>query len=150
MDEGDERKVPTSHEDLVAMFGEEHVRAPAKNPKASARRRFNRQKRHLAEAVQGMEDAIAVLEGQPGALYKAGEIATLKSALKDFRAATDLSVSDELTQEQMQHIMDAITAGQPWTPPSEEVQAELRALVEQFRAELLLDLGDEPEHGDEG
>lgn len=60
----------------------------SKNPKRSARARFNRRKEWAAHALEQLEMAIEVVMSQEGAIYKKGELETLKTAIDAFFKAT--------------------------------------------------------------
>ena len=86
-----------------------------KNPKGSARAKFNRRRKWLAHALEQMDIAIDDLLSQQGTVYKRQEIETLKQAICDFRDATGMKPepSEPPTQEELDHFMDVLSNVKP-------------------------------------
>ncbi len=113
-----------------------------KNPKGSARAKFNRRRIWLAHALDQMDIAIDELLSQEGTVYKRKEVDNLKDAISSFRNATGIKSPDiePPTQEELDHFMETLSNLKPWEPPSKE---ELAGLY----ASLGLPTDDEDEEG---
>ncbi len=102
-----------------------------KNPKGSARQKYNRRKRWLAHALHQMDVAIDELCAQDGPTYKHQEVAALKAAIDAFRGSTNLKAPDlkPPTQEELDGFIDMLTNLKPCEPPSKEELATLYASI---------------------
>tara|TARA_B100000678_G_C18210712_1_gene503251 strand:+ start:244 stop:603 length:360 start_codon:yes stop_codon:yes gene_type:complete len=103
-----------------------------KNPKGSARAKYNRRKGWLAHALHEMDMAIDNLLAQEGTVYKRTEIDTLKQAITDFTKATGLSPPELAppTEEELDGFMEMLENLKPWEPPSKEELATLYASID--------------------
>jgi hypothetical protein len=75
-----------------------------KDPKGSARQKFNRRKLWLASSLENLELAIDDVLSQPGKIYKRDELERLKKGITDFFEQTGLPRMDEqfrFTNEQI-------------------------------------------------
>jgi len=113
------------------LLSENALSKAPKNPKSSARQKYNRRKNWLARALDEMEIAIDDMLSQDGTVYKRDEIDTLKNAIGKFRNDTGLTSPEPPTptQEELDHLMNVLTNAQPWEPPSEATLAEIYALL---------------------
>jgi hypothetical protein len=68
---------PNEADDLLGQVKAAMVTRAPKDPKRSARLKYNRRKISLAQALEQMEIAIADLRAQPGTLYKSVEVEDL-------------------------------------------------------------------------
>jgi hypothetical protein len=102
-----------------------------KNPKGSARQKYNRRKLWLAHALHQMGLAIDELLAQNGAVYKRQEIDTLQAAIAKFYDSTGVKAPDlePPTQEELDGFMDMLTNLKPWEPPSKAELATLYASI---------------------
>lgn len=91
-----------------------------KNPKGSARGKYNRRKQSLAHALQQMRIAIDDLTEQKGTLYKRDEVETLQAAINELIEKTGLIAPSQepALQEELDGFMDMLTNAKPWMPPS--------------------------------
>jgi hypothetical protein len=114
------------------LLAENTVSKGPKNPKTSARQKYNRRKIWLAHALDQMEFAIDVLLGQGGSVYKRSEIDCLKNAIEKFRATTGLKTPEMVTptQDQLDGFTDMLSELKPWEPPAKEELAALYASLD--------------------
>jgi hypothetical protein len=98
-----------------------------KNPKGSARGKYNRRKQSLAHALHQMQIAIDDLTAQKGTLYKRDEVETLKAAIAELIEKTGLTAPNQEppSQEELDGFMDMLTNAKPWVPPSREQMESL-------------------------
>lgn len=120
----DEKETPN---ELILRSGNEGP----KNPKGSARAKFNRRRKWLAHALDQMDIAIDDLLSQEGTVYKRQEIDTLKAAISDFRDTTGIEseVLEPPTQEELDHFMEVLSSAKPWEPAPKEDLVELYATL---------------------
>lgn len=78
----------------------------SKNPKGSARGKYNRRKLALAHAARELKYAIEEMIGQPGTTYKKGEVTELSDICGIILAKFDFD--ETLSQEQCDAISDAL------------------------------------------
>lgn len=97
---------------IFSKLEDEFAKRAPKNPKTSARGKYNRRKIWLAHALQEMSYAIDTLFAQEGVVYKRAEAEVLKNELERFMAVTGLTPAEEppLTQEELDHLMDMFTS----------------------------------------
>ena len=118
--------------DMFKRLIAENAVGPAggtKNPKGSARGKYNRRKQSLAHALHQMQIAIDDLTEQKGTLYKRNEVETLKAAIDELIEKTGLIAPDQEppSQEELDGFMDMLTNAKPWVPPSREQMNSLFA-----------------------
>lgn len=103
----------------------------SKNPKGSARGKFNRRRKWLSHALDQMNIAIDELLSQEGAIYKREEIETLRAAIDDFRNTTGLEAEtlEPPTHEELDRFMEVLSNAKPWDPPPKEDLVELFATL---------------------
>ncbi|MGV1791623.1 hypothetical protein [Rhizobium sp. A37_96] len=133
-------------EDIFSQLQSQNAASKGpKNPKLSARQKYNRRKIWLSHALDQMEISIADLLSQEGAVYKRAEIDTLKNAIEEFRKTTELKAPEPaaLTQEEIDGFTDMLSNLQPWEPPSKEELASLYASLE-----LAVEADDDPPDND--
>jgi hypothetical protein len=119
---------PTSSiDDLLA----DSTKKAPKNPKGSARQKFNRRKLWLGHALEQMDIAIAEVLAQEGTIYKRDEIDTLSRAISDLRDKTGLKAPElkPLTQEEQDGFLDMLCNLKAWEPPSKDELAKLYASI---------------------
>ena len=98
-----------------------------KNPKDSARGKYNRRKQSLAHALHQMQIAIDDLTEQKGTLYKRDEVETLKAAIDELIEKTGLIAPNQEppSKEELDGFMDMLTNAKPCVPPSREQMESL-------------------------
>lgn len=103
----------------------------SKNPKGSARAKYNRRRKWLAHALEQMNIAIDDLLTQEGAVYKRKEIETLREAISDFCKATGLETEalEPPTQEELDRFMEVLSNAKPWEPAPKQDLVELYATL---------------------
>lgn len=112
-----------------------------KNPKRSARGKYNRRKQATAGMLDGLENATNELLNQDGNIYKKDEAISIKKAIDDFRKATGIATPppEPLTQEQIDAFDDMIQNSKAWAPPSDEEMEEMKELLTEMRENGELD-----------
>lgn len=118
-------------QDIFGVEASDGATKGSKNPKGSARQKYNRRKVWLAHALDQMEIAIDTVLSQDGPVYKRQEIDDLREAIAVFREATGLKAPEmaPLTQEEMDGFTDMLSNLKPWEPPSKEELAGIYALL---------------------
>lgn len=120
-----------------------------KNPKRSARGKYNRRKQSLAHALHQMQIAIDDLTEKEGTLYKRDEVETLKAAIDELIEKTGLiAPNQELpSQEELDRFMDMLTNAKPWVPPSRE---QMESLLSQLGLTYVPDEDEDDAGGQDG
>lgn len=112
------------------------IKPAPKNPKSSARGRYNRRKKWLAHSLEEMSAAIDQLLAQDGTIYKREEAERLKEEIERFVSATNLKPVEEAqpTEEERDRFMDMLVNAPVWTSPSAESMAEIEDMVKEARS----------------
>lgn len=82
--------------------------APLKDPKGSARAKFNRREGHLIQSVQQLEMAMDHLAAQDGRLYKRRAFEQLRGAVEVFKATSGLDFSEQPLDPSMSAAIDQL------------------------------------------
>lgn len=128
-----EAKLNGNPDDISKLLVENSGAKAPKNPKGSARQKYNRRKIWLAHALDQMEIAINDVLSQNGQIYKLDEIETLKSAIRKFREETGLKTPEipEPTPEELDCFLNTLSNSKPWETPIKEEITALYASTEQ-------------------
>ena len=122
--------------DIESLIAENASSKQPKDPKRSARAKYNRRKISASHALDELEIAIDDLFAQNGIVYKRDEAERIKMAIEKFRDETGIVTPEPkpLTQEQMDHISEALENAKEYHPPTPEEQAILDRYLEELRA----------------
>ena len=133
-------------EELIAENAADRSQGP-KDPKGSARRKYNRRKQWLAHALHQMQIAIDHLTAQKGTVYKRDEVETLEAAIDELIKKTGLTAPNQEPPSQEEHdaFMAMLNDTKPWVPPSRE---EMEALYSGLGLDYFPD-EDEDDGGDD-
>ena len=80
------------------QFDDVSFKKPPKNPKASARAKYNRRKIAVSHALDQLEYAIDDVLSQGGTIYKREEAERIKESIRKFRDETGIITKFEVPQ----------------------------------------------------